>query len=90
MSYEDKRAGRFARIDAQNLTEQDPVNASLAKSPTRRIRTQSNHFFMAIYAAARLESLRVKQRLNHFALRSRLYLKAIRYAFRELQILKTA
>ena len=65
-------------------------NAALAKSPTRRVRTQSNHCFMAIYAAARLEGLRVKHRLNHFALRSRLYLKAIRYAFDELQILKTA
>ena len=66
-------------------------NAALWLSrPTRRVRTQSNHCFMAIYAAARLEGLRVKHRLNHFALRSRLYLKAIRYAFDELQILKTA
>ncbi len=65
-------------------------NAALAKSPTRRVRTQSNHCFMAIYAACRLEGLRVKHRLNHFALRSRLYLKAIRYAFDELQILKAA
>ncbi len=65
-------------------------NAALSKSPTRRVRTQSNHCFMAIYAAAQLEGLRVKQHLNHFALRSRLYLKAIRSAFDELQILKTA
>ena len=65
-------------------------NAALSKSPTRRVRTQSNHCFMAIYAAAQLEGLRVKHHLNHFALRSRLYLKAIRYAFDELQILKTA
>lgn len=65
-------------------------NAALSKSPTRRVRTQSNHCFMALYAACRLEGLRVKHRLNHFALRSRLYLKAIRYAFDELQILKAA
>ena len=65
-------------------------NAALSKSPTKRVRTQSNHCFMAIYAACRLEGLRVKHRLNHFALRSRLYLKAIRYAFDELQILKAA
>ena len=151
LSYEDKRAGRFARIDAQNLAQHKPVqayikgldfpvllyrqvftnkdgstgemfiacseltcdgetietiyqkrwkvetfhktlksNAALSKSPTRRLRTQSNHCFMAIYAAAQLEGLRVKHHLNHFALRSKLYLKAIRYAFDELQILKTA
>ena len=120
LSYEDKRDGRFARIDAQNLTEDTPVqawikgldfpvllirqvftnkdestgemflacsdltcdgetietiyqkrwkvetfhktlksNAALSKSPTRRVRTQSNHCFMAIYAAAQLEGLRV-------------------------------
>ena len=65
-------------------------HAALAKSPTRRVRTQSNHCFMALYAASRLEGLRVKHRLNHFALRSRLYLKALRCAFEELQTLKTA
>lgn len=65
-------------------------HTALAKSPTKRERTQSNHVFMAIYAACRLEGLRVQHRLNHFALRSRLYLKAIRCAFDELQTLKTA
>jgi len=151
LSYEDKRQGRFARIDAQNLAQHNPVqayikgldfpvllyrqvftnkdgstgemfiacsdltcdgetietiyqkrwkvetfhktlksNAALSKSPTRRVRTQSNHCFMAIYAAARLEGLRVKHHLNHFALRSKLYLRAIRYAFDELQNLKAA
>ena len=151
LSYEEKRQGNFARIDAQNLPEHHPVqgwirgldfpvlllrqvftnkdgsagemylacsdltcegetietiyqkrwkvetfhktlksNAALSKSPTKRVRTQSNHCFMAIYAACRPEGLRVKHRMNHFALRSRLYLKAIRYAFDELQILKAA
>jgi hypothetical protein len=45
---------------------------------------------MAIYAAFRLEGLRVKHSMNPFALRAKLYLKAIRYAFLELQILKAA
>jgi hypothetical protein len=35
-----------------------------------------------------LECLKMKQHLNHFALRARLYLKAIRVAFDELQTLK--
>ena len=151
LSYEQKRQGAFARIDAQPLPEHQPVlgwikgldfpvlllqqvftnqdgstgtlylacsdqtcdgatleaiyqkrwnvetfhktlksHAALAKSPTKRVRTQSNHCFMALYAAERLEGLRIKHRLNHFALRSRLYLKAIRCAFDELQSLKTA
>ena len=151
LSYEQKRQGAFARIDAQPLPEHQPVlgwikgldfpvlllrqvftnqdgstgtlylacsdptcdgatietiyqkrwnvemfhktlksHAALAKSPTKRVRTQSNHCFMALYAAGRLEGLRIKHRLNHCALRARLYLKAIRYAFDELQRLKTA
>ena len=65
-------------------------HAALAKSPTKRVRTQSNHVFMAIYAAFSLEWLRIKHRMNPFALRSKLYLKAIRHAFDELQKLKAA
>ena len=65
-------------------------NAALAKSPTRTERTQSNHCFRSIYAAFRLEGLRLKHGMNPFALRARLYLKAIRHAFDELQLLKAA
>jgi DDE superfamily endonuclease len=63
-------------------------NTALAKSPTQRVRTQGNHVFLSIYAAFRLECLSIKHKLNHFALRSKLYLKAIRLAFDELQTLK--
>ena len=63
-------------------------NAALAKSPTQRVRTQGNHVFLSIYAAFRLECLSIKHKLNHFALRAKLYLKAVRLAFDELQTLK--
>ena len=65
-------------------------NAALAKSPTRTVRTQSNHCFMSIYSACRLEWLSVKHGMNHFALRTRIYLKAVQHAFDELQLLKAA
>jgi hypothetical protein len=65
-------------------------NAALAKSPTQRFRTQGNHVFLSIYAAYRLECLAIKHKLNHFAFRAKLYLKAIRLAFDELQVLKCA
>lgn len=64
------------------------VNASLAKSPTKTIRTQSNHVFASIYAFVKLERLKVATKMNHFALRSRIYLKAVQAAFRELQALR--
>lgn len=63
-------------------------NASLAKSPTKTIRTQSNHIFASIYAYVKLERLKISTKMNHFALRSRMYLKAVRAAFGELQSLR--
>ncbi|MDQ3303197.1 MAG: transposase, partial [Actinomycetota bacterium] len=63
-------------------------NAALAKSPTKTIRTQSNHVFAAIYAFVKLERLKLATKTNHFALRSRMYLKAVQAAFKELQSLR--
>ena len=60
-------------------------NASLAKSPTKTTTTQSNHFFACIYAFVKLERMKIATKMNHFALRSRLYLKAIQAAYQELQ-----
>ena len=47
-------------------------NAALAKSPTKTIKTQANHVFMAIYSVFKLECLKIKTALNHFALRTKL------------------
>ncbi len=64
------------------------VNAALAGSPTKTIRTQSNHVFSSIYAFFKLERMKSATELNHFALRSRLYVKAVQAAFEELQSLR--
>jgi hypothetical protein len=63
-------------------------NASLAKSPTKTIRTQSNHVFASIWAFVKLERMKLITEMNHFALRSRLCVEAVRAAFRELQDLR--
>ena len=63
-------------------------NASLARSPTKTIRTQSNHCFAAIYAFVKLERMKIATKTNHFALRSRMYLKAVQAAIKELQSLR--
>ena len=65
-------------------------NAALGKAPVRRVVTQNNHVFAVLYAVFKLECLSIKRRLNHFALRAHLYLKAIRVAYDELQVLKAA
>lgn len=65
-------------------------NASLASSPTKTIRTQSNHVFASIWAFVKLERMKLITKMNHFALRSRIYLKAVQAAFGELHSLRLA
>ncbi len=63
-------------------------NLGLAKSPTKRVKTQGNHFFAATYAYHKLERLARSSNLNHFALKAKLYLKAQQASLAELQALK--
>lgn len=70
-------------------------NASFSKSPTKRLRTQTNHFVASILAFVKLEVCRCRcahiqgvRKLNHFALKARLYRSALASAFEQLQILK--
>ena len=65
-------------------------NASLAKSPTRVVRTQSNHVFMAIYAAFKLECLGIANKLNPLALSRKLLINASRSAYAQLHLLRAA
>lgn len=63
-------------------------NASLAKSPTKRILSQSNHIFASIIAFCKLEILQLKTCMNHFALKYKLILRANQAALTELQNLR--
>jgi len=65
-------------------------NTGLAKSPTRTVRTQSNHFFASIYGFFKLEQLKMVHQLNHFAIKSKIYLSALKASFNELQTLRQA
>ena len=61
-------------------------NTSLGKSPTRTVRAQSNHVFMSIYAAFKLEILNIKKSLNPFTLSRKLMIKATQVMYQELQL----
>ncbi|STX58735.1 transposase [Legionella israelensis] len=60
-------------------------NASLNKSPTRTVKTQSNHIFAAIIAYCKLEMMKIKTKLNHFAIKYKLILRANQIAMQELK-----
>lgn len=64
-------------------------NASLSKSPTKTVVTQSNHLFASICAFIKLEMLKVSTKTNHFALKAKLYLSALQTAFQKLNELQS-
>lgn len=56
-------------------------NASLERSPTHTVRTQTNHLFACLCGYVKLELLKLSHHLNHFALKSSIYLRAMQVAF---------
>jgi len=65
-------------------------NVDFALSPTKTIKTQSNHIFLSILSFFKLECLKMKHHLNHFAMRAKLLIKANQMAYQELLLLKNA
>ena len=65
-------------------------NLGLTKSPTRTMTTQNNHVFMSLYGFFKLECLKIKHQLNHFALRAKLPIRATQMAYTELAKLQAA
>jgi hypothetical protein len=65
-------------------------NASLEKSPTQTVTTQTNHFFAAVCGYIKLELLKGDTKLNHFALKAKLYLHALHSAYATLRQLNPA
>jgi hypothetical protein len=64
-------------------------NASIAQSPARKVKTQSNHLFASMFAYVKLERLRFAHALNHFALKTKIYQAALKAAFKELASLRS-
>lgn len=59
-------------------------NTAFSKSPTKTVMTQSNHFFASIYAFFKLEILKMKIQVNHFALKAKLYVNALKSSYQLL------
>jgi hypothetical protein len=60
-------------------------NVSLAKSPTKTRRTQSNHIFASMCYFARLEAISLRHNTNHFAIKGAIYVNAFKAAFKKLE-----
>ena len=65
-------------------------NANLGKSPAHSQRARFNHMFLATYAVFKLECLKIKTKLNHFALHTKLLISANQSAFAQLKAISGA
>ncbi len=63
-------------------------NSSLEKSLTKTESSQKNHLFVSLIGYCKLEFLKIKTNLNHFALKYKLILKANQMAYLELRKMK--
>lgn len=88
LTYDGITTGYGKRWHVEPYHKSLKQNASLSKSPTKTVTTQSNHIFAALCAYIKLEMLKVSTHTNHFALKSKLYLQALRTAFDALHDLQ--
>jgi SRSO17 transposase len=63
-------------------------NLAFARSPTKTVRTPSNHLFACLVAFVKRERLRMQTHLNPFAMKAKLYQAALASALQQLQVLK--
>lgn len=87
LSFDDLTTNYQKRWQVECYHKSLKQNVSLAKSPTQTATTQTNHFFAALCGFIKLERLKMRTKLNHFALKSKLYLNALRSAFSTLRTL---
>lgn len=85
LSFDDLTTSYQRRWHVECYHKSLKQNVSLEKSPTHTERTQTNHFFAALCGFIKLEMLKVDTKLNHFALKSKLYIKALHSAFSTLR-----
>jgi hypothetical protein len=85
LSFDDVTTTYHTRWGVECYHKSLKQNVSLAKSPTQTVTTQTNHFFAALCGFIKLERLKMKTHLSHFALKSKLYLNALHSAFSTLR-----
>ena len=88
LTYEQIIAIYHKRWKVEEYHKSLKQHVCLCKSPTKRVRTQSNHIFASIYAFIKLEFMSLQAKVNQTALRSKIYIQANRAAFRELENMK--
>ncbi len=89
LTYDECKTIYHKRWKVEEYHQSLKQHVCLCKSPTKKVRTQSNHIFAFMYAFFKLELLSIESKINQTALRTKLYISATRAAFNELEALKS-
>jgi hypothetical protein len=89
LSYEQITTIYKKRWGVEEYHKSVKSNASFAKSPTHTIKTQCNHFMLSILAYVKMEWLKERNHMNHFAMKTKIYQAALKAAHAELNKLST-
>jgi len=74
---------RYLATNNLNLTGDDFLNIY-----KKRWSVEESHIFAAVISYTKLERYKFSTKLNHFALKSKLFLNAAKAVFRELELIK--
>jgi hypothetical protein len=79
-----------ARWKVEEFHKSVKQNASLEKSPTKIVKTQTNHFVLSFCAYVKLEKIKWIKKKNHFAMKRDIYISALKIAFEKIIALTQA
>ena len=85
---EDKDKGCFVQISQLDLRDKQAVRVWMKGFPHKVLFVR--RVYMSICAVFKLECLKIKHKANHFALRTKLFIKANPMAYEKLQKLRAA
>lgn len=88
LNFEQMTSHYQKRWKVEELHKSLKSNLNIEKSPTQKEISQRNHIFCSLMAFIKLEKLKIKQKMNHFALKNHLYVKMIQTAMSEIRRLR--
>ena len=89
LSFEQVTAIYKKRWTVEQYHKEVKQITSFGKSPTKTVKTQSNHFYLSIMAYSKVEILKIRTKTNAFALKDRIYYNALKHAMKQIKDLST-
>jgi hypothetical protein len=65
-------------------------NLKIEHSPTKVMTSQLNHIFLSVCGFIKLERLRLNYKMNHFAIKEKIYIEALKTAYQKVEELECA